>query len=82
MSDRKEAEKLYLEMRQLVFPMCEGKPAHVVNAAFSELMVDVALVGRSDKTRAQAMEMLAKTMVRTAEMMRAGVEVENKRLKH
>ncbi|MGN6209426.1 hypothetical protein [Asticcacaulis sp.] len=62
MDDRTAAYALYSQIKRKIDHLIDGKPNALINAALSEIMVDVALSGQVGKSRADAMEMLGTTM--------------------
>lgn len=58
---QERAARLYSEMKALIEPLWFGHKTNDITAALCELMIDAALAGRTDKTRVDAMEMLAGT---------------------
>jgi len=70
MDDKAAALILYKQIRKRIRSLIDGKPNLVINAALSEIMVDVALSGQTGKTRTDAMEMLGKSMSLAAQQAR------------
>ncbi|BEV13177.1 hypothetical protein ATDW_36730 (plasmid) [Asticcacaulis sp. DW145] len=67
MDDKSTAFELYSQIKEQIAPLIEGKPNALINAALSEIMIDVALNGQTGKTRADAMAMLGMSMTRAAQ---------------
>jgi hypothetical protein len=71
MNDHERGYALYKEIRKRIVHLFEGENTAVINSALSELMVDVALNARPDKTRSDAMAMLGQAMADAAALRRS-----------
>ena len=70
MDDKAAAFALYSNIKRKIAPLLDGEPNMIINAALSEIMIDVALSGQTGKTRADAMQMLGASMTVAAKQAR------------